>query len=141
MNKIEIYTDGSCYPNPNGNGGYSFVVVENEEEIHSYGRGTKLTTNNRMEMQAIIDALYFCKQENILEEVTIYTDSRYCASGYKNWMYRWKQSNWKNNNVLNQDLWEELYELRGAKIVWVKGHDNNKWNDKADELADYKRYI
>jgi len=141
---IEIYTDGSCYPNDGtGNGGYSFVVVEDNELVHKYSRKESPTTSNRMEIQAIIDAIYFIEEELQGEDVVIYSDSKYCVRGYNDWIYKWNNRNWKTSmggNVQNQDLWKELYKLKGYKLKWVKGHAENQWNNLADELASYKNY-
>lgn len=141
---IEIYTDGSCYPNDGtGNGGYSFVVVEDNALIHEYCRKESPTTSNRMEIQAIIDAIYFIQEELQGEDVVIYSDSKYCVRGYNDWIYKWNSRSWKTSmggNVQNQDLWKELYELKGYTLKWVKGHAENQWNNLADELASYKNY-
>lgn len=139
---IEIYTDGSCFPNDGtGKGGYAFIVVEDNNLVHQYSRKQTPTTNNRMELQAIIDAINFIEQEVPNEKVIIFSDSKYCVNGYNKWMYSWQRYGWRTSmggKVKNQDLWEELFELNNYNVKWVKGHSDNKWNELADQLADYK---
>ena len=119
----KIYTDGSCLKNPNGPGGWSFCLLENDEEWCVCG-GESSTTNNRMEMQAVIEALTFVHNK----EYTIYTDSKLvmnCAQGI-----------WKRKS--NLDLWKEYDRVsKNKKLqwVWVKGHDGNKYNEIVDKLA------
>lgn len=140
-NKIEIYTDGSSLGNP-GPGGWGFVVVQNEKIVKEVGGGESNTTNNRMELQAAIEALKFISKNN-LKDVTIYADSAYVLGGITTWIHGWEKNGWKTANkkpVLNQELWQELVSLeRGLsmKINWqkVKGHSGHVYNDKADEIA------
>lgn len=141
MEKVEIYTDGSCYPNDGtGRGGWSYVVTENNQEVDCDSGGENPSTNNRMELIAIIKAMEFCIEYVPHNNIIIYTDSMYCKNGYNSWMYKWKRYGWTNSGgeVKNRDLWEKMYELRGFELKWVKGHAENKWNQKADELASYK---
>lgn len=156
MNKnIEIYTDGSSLGNP-GPGGWGVVILipnqnNNDLKVESenlntveLGGGEKNTTNNRMELQAVIEALkYLSARKDLAENVTIYADSSYVLGGVTNWIFGWEKNGWKTANkkpVLNQELWKELImrvrEFKG-KITWqkVKGHSGHIYNDKADEIA------
>lgn len=139
--KIEIYTDGSSLGNP-GPGGWGVVVVEDNKIVKEIGGGDKNTTNNRMELKAVIEALRFV-YENKLEDVNIFADSAYVLGGVTTWIYGWEKNGWKTANkkpVLNQELWQELISLERSlkiKINWqkVKGHSGHIYNDKADEIA------
>lgn len=134
--KIEIYTDGACLGNP-GRGGYGAILMYKEHKKEISG-SEKETTNNRMEMRAVIEALRALKKSS---EVVIYTDSKYVMEGITNWIQSWKKNNWRNANrkpVKNSDLWQELDdEVAKHKIewIWVKGHAGNHYNELVDELA------
>ena len=136
MSKIEIYTDGACSGNP-GPGGWGVLMKWNGHEKELCG-GEPETTNNRMEMQAVIEALKALKKTS---EVTIYTDSKYVMQGITEWIEGWKAKNWKTaakKPVKNVDLWQEIDSLvntHTVNFVWVKGHDGNPGNERADELA------
>lgn len=133
MPNITIYTDGSALGNP-GPGGYGIVLMSGQyrKEI---AQGYKLTTNNRMELLAVIVALETLKVDN--SDVTIYSDSKYVIDAIeKKWVYSWKQKNFKNKK--NPDLWLrflKIYEKHNVKFVWVKGHSNVKENEVCDKLA------
>jgi ribonuclease HI len=142
---IEIYTDGSSLGNPGPGGWGVFVVKKEDEGIREdieLGGGEKETTNNRMELKAVIEALKFIKENNF-KEVTIYADSAYVLGGVTTWIKGWEKNGWKTANkkpVLNQDLWKELINLVrevNTKINWqkVKGHSGHIYNDKADSIA------
>lgn len=134
--KIIIYTDGACLGNP-GNGGYGAILIykEYQKEISGF---EKETTNNRMEMRAVIEALRSVKKPI---EIEIYTDSKYVMDGITSWIKSWKQNNWRNANrkpVKNSDLWKMLdEEVVKHKITWnwVKGHAGNHYNELVDKLA------
>lgn len=137
MKKIEIYTDGACSGNP-GKGGWGAVLVygNNEKEICG---GAAETTNNRMELTAVIEALAALKEPC---EVKLTTDSKYvCDSINKGWVYSWKQNGWKKADkkpALNVDLWEKLLtllETHKVEFVWVKGHNGHPYNERCDKLA------
>ncbi|MBI1301474.1 MAG: ribonuclease HI [Alphaproteobacteria bacterium] len=136
MPKIEIYTDGACSGNP-GPGGWG-VLLKSGGHIKELFGGEEETTNNRMEMQAVIEALKALKKPS---EVKLYTDSKYVLQGITEWLPGWKTKNWKTaakKPVKNQDLWQEIDSLVQKHIVefvWVKGHDGNPGNERADELA------
>lgn len=133
---IEIYTDGACSGNP-GPGGWGVLLMWNGHEKELCG-GEMETTNNRMEMMAVIEALKALKKSS---DVTLYTDSKYVMDGITQWMDGWKAKGWKTaakKPVKNQDLWQEidvLVEQHNVKFVWVKGHAGDPGNERADELA------
>ena len=137
MSKITIYTDGACSGNP-GIGGWGAILLYQEHRKEIYG-GDKYTTNNKMELTAVIEALSVLKKENC--DIEIYTDSQYVKKGITEWLFNWKKNNWKNSKkqeVLNRDLWEKLDILTSKHKIewfWVKGHNNDELNERADELA------
>ena len=133
---IKIYTDGACKGNP-GVGGWGAIIMQDEKNIELFG-GENETTNNRMELMAVIMAL---KEISSNLELTIYTDSTYVQKGISEWIKNWKVNNWRSSSkkpVKNKDLWIELDETVGSRKInweWVKGHAGNEGNEKADELA------
>ena len=133
---IKIYTDGACKGNP-GVGGWGAIIMQDEKNIELFG-GENETTNNRMELMAVIMAL---KEISSNLELTIYTDSTYVQKGISEWIKTWKVNNWRSSSkkpVKNKDLWIELDEAVGSRKInweWVKGHAGNEGNEKADELA------
>lgn len=135
-NKVIIYTDGACSGNP-GKGGWGAILIfrEKKKEISGY---SALTTNNKMELQAVIEALNLLKRKCNVE---LWTDSNYVKSGITEWIYNWKKHNWKNSkkeSVKNQDLWEKLDKLNNLHNIqwnWIKGHAENELNNRVDELA------
>ena len=141
MKKIEIYTDGACSGNP-GVGGWGAVLIYNGNKKEIFG-GEKYTTNNKMELTAVIKSLESLKEPC---EIDLYTDSTYVKNGITEWIYSWKKNGWKNSKkeeVKNKDLWQTLDLLtRQHKInwFWVKGHANNEMNNRADELARMEVY-
>jgi len=132
---IKIYTDGACSGNP-GRGGWAAIIIKGDNIEKISGRSEN-TTNNRMELIAVISALKFTKDQNL----EIYTDSKYTKDGIEKWIINWKKNGWKTANkqdVKNKDLWIELDLLAQQKKIkwnWVKGHSENKYNNMADELA------
>ena len=137
MSKIvEIYTDGACSGNP-GPGGWGALLRYNGHEKELCG-GEEETTNNRMEMMAVIKAL---EALNKSSKVNIYTDSKYVMDGITKWMEGWKDRGWKTaakKPVKNKDLWQEIDQAVGKHVVefeWVKGHAGHLDNERADELA------
>lgn len=137
MKNITIYTDGSCLGNP-GNGGWGTIIVDNGKEVALSG-GEANTTNNRMELTAVINGLKYLEKPSI---VKLYSDSKYiCDAVNKGWVYAWKSKNWKKADgkpALNVDLWEVILELiakHDVVFIWVKGHNGNKYNEKCDKLA------
>ena len=137
MQKVTIYTDGACSGNP-GPGGWAAVLISNDLKKEISG-GDKNTTNNIMELTAIIEGLKALKFEC---EVEIYSDSSYCVNAFnQGWIYNWMKKGWKTasgDEVKNQDLWQELYDLtKKHKVTFnkVKGHSDVELNNRCDELA------
>ena len=130
---IIIYTDGSAKGNP-GNGGYGIVMMSGSYR-KELKQGFKLTTNNRMELLAVIIALESVKKEN--SEITIYSDSKYVIDSVeKKWVFGWEKK--KFNKKKNPDLWIrflKIYRMQKVSFIWVKGHANNKENERCDFLA------
>ncbi|MCI8486752.1 MAG: ribonuclease HI [Clostridia bacterium] len=137
MEEVTIYTDGACSGNP-GPGGWGTILMFKDvsKEISGY---SKNTTNNIMEISAVIEGLkllkYPCK-------VNLYSDSAYVVNAFnQGWIYNWVKKNWKtagNTDVKNKELWQELYNLtktHEVKFIKVKGHSDNKFNNRCDELA------
>ena len=135
-NTIKIFTDGACKGNP-GLGGWGALIIENGKEKEIYG-GSFNTTNNKMELTATIEALKFYKDPKTIE---LYTDSNYLRQGITEWIVNWKSNNWRTASkkpVANRDLWIEVDGLSSALNIewnWVKAHNGDKYNERADKLA------
>ncbi|MEG1845273.1 MAG: ribonuclease HI [Oscillospiraceae bacterium] len=134
---VEIYTDGACSGNP-GPGGWGTILRCGDKEKELSG-GSADTTNNKMELTAVIEGLKALKKPC---SVRLFTDSKYVADGLtKGWAKSWKANNWKKKDgkmALNIDLWDELlkvYEIHEVEIVWVKGHAGHPENERCDVLA------
>lgn len=137
MKKVSIYTDGACSGNP-GPGGWGAILIYGEEKKELSG-GHADTTNNRMELMGVISAMENLK---IPCQVTLYTDSQYIVNAVnKGWAKKWKANGWmrsKKDAAKNPDLWERLLallEIHDTTFVWVKGHAENQYNNRCDELA------
>ena len=136
MEQIEIYTDGACKGNP-GPGGWGALLRSGEHEKEIFG-GERHTTNNRMEITAVIESLKLVKKKS---KVCIYTDSTYVKDGISSWIKQWKINGWKTaakKPVKNEELWKELDLLvsqHQIEWVWVKGHAGDEGNERADALA------
>ena len=136
MKKVQIFTDGACKGNP-GPGGWAALLRNGttEKEIHG---GEPETTNNRMELTAVIEALRALKQPC---DVELHSDSKYVIDGITQWIHGWKKRGWKNASkdpVKNQDLWQMLdQETSRHKISWhwVRGHDGHYENERVDDIA------
>jgi len=133
---VEIYADGACKGNP-GRGGWGAILSANGKKKELFG-GEPATTNNRMELMAVIRALESLKRPC---SVTLYTDSQYVQKGISEWIHAWKRRGWKTAGrqpVKNEDLWRRLDDAqKGHRIDWrwVRGHDGNAGNERADALA------
>ena len=137
MKQITIYTDGACSGNP-GPGGWAAILEYNGREKELSG-GEAHTTNNRMELTAVIESLKALKEDC---EVDLYSDSKYVIDALeKGWVYNWRRKNWVKSDkkpALNSDLWEALLgemARHKVKLHWVKGHASNPKNNRCDELA------
>jgi len=137
VKKLQIYTDGACSGNP-GPGGWAAVLLFGDaiKEISGYEPDT---TNNRMELQAVIEGLRAVKRDVPTE---VHSDSSYFVNAVtKGWLDGWRRNGWRTSDkkdVKNRDLWEEfitLHEKINPQYFWVKGHADNKWNNRCDELA------
>ncbi|HZK17383.1 MAG: ribonuclease HI [Anaerolineaceae bacterium] len=133
--EVEIYTDGACSGNP-GPGGWAAILRYGDQEKEISG-GEKETTNNRMEVQAALEAL---RALNRPSRIRFHTDSAYLLNGATSWLKDWKRRDWKRKHgqLQNVDLWKEMdFELARHQIdwVWVKGHAGNPMNERVDELA------
>jgi len=130
---VTIYTDGASRGNP-GPGGYGIVLMSGEH-FREISAGYRLTTNNRMELLAVIVALETLKKEG--SDVTVYTDSQYVVNAVtKGWLNDWVKKRFKGKK--NQDLWMrflQIYPKHKVNFIWIKGHNDNPWNERCDQLA------
>ena len=137
LHSVAIYTDGGCRPNP-GPGAWAAILRYKDHEKAISGKSNSRTTNNRMELQAAIEALKNLKQSC---SVTIYTDSQYLRQGITEWLPRWLENGWRNSQrkpIKNQDLWKELNEATSQHQLnweWVAGHSGNSHNESAHSLV------
>jgi ribonuclease HI len=137
MKEVEIYTDGACSGNP-GPGGWGAVLIYQGRVKELYG-GEQHTTNQRMELQAAIEAMQALKEPCA---VKLYSDSAYMVNCFQQgWYHNWLKNGWKNSkgkDVENKDLWQQLLQLlkiHQVQFIKVKGHADNEWNNRCDELA------
>lgn len=137
MKKVEIFTDGACSGNP-GPGGYG-VILRSDDNIKELSAGYRQTTNNRMELRAVIAGLEALREKCT---VKVYSDSKYIVDAVRQgWARRWQRNNWyrnKNEKAMNPDLWQNLLELidqNQVEFIWVKGHAGHAENERCDELA------
>ncbi len=138
MKEITIYTDGACSGNP-GPGGWGAVLIYGTR-IKEISGGEENTTNQRMELTAVVEALRALKVKGW--DVVVYSDSAYVVNAFgQDWVSRWQKNGWKNSkkeDVANQDLWKTLLALMNknrVRLKKVKGHSGDKWNERCDELA------
>ncbi|MDB5920170.1 MAG: ribonuclease [Massilia sp.] len=136
MSKVEIFTDGACKGNP-GRGGWGALLTVDGHEKEIFG-GELNTTNNRMELRAVIEALTTLTRPC---EVVLHTDSQYVQKGISEWIHGWKKRGWKTaakEPVKNEDLWKALDAIQATHTVdwrWVRGHNGHPGNERADVLA------
>ncbi|QJC53653.1 ribonuclease HI [Paenibacillus albicereus] len=137
MKEVTVYTDGACSGNP-GPGGWAAVLFYGDKRKEISGAEPH-TTNNRMEIQAVIEALALLK---VPCRVKVHSDSAYVVNCFQNnWIRGWLRNGWKNSKgqpVENKELWQRLWDLMGThevSYVKVKGHSDNEWNNRCDELA------
>ena len=133
-----IYTDGACIGNP-GPGGWAAIIFNKKNGARIKKVGSELTTtNNRMEIVAIIEALKSIPENS---KIDVFSDSKYVINGIKSWILTWKKNNWIGSNkkvVKNKDLWILLDDISSKLEIrwnWVKGHDGDKYNEEVDKLA------
>lgn len=138
MKEITIYTDGACSGNP-GPGGWGAVLLWGDHHKEIYG-GEPETTNQRMEIKAVIEALKAVKVKGW--DISVHSDSAYVVNAFQQkWLDNWQKNGWKNSKkepVANQDLWQELLSLtrnNRVQLKKVKGHAGDEWNERCDELA------
>jgi len=135
-NIVEIYTDGACSGNP-GAGGWGAILLYKEHKKEISGSQAN-TTNNQMELKAVIEALKSLKKPS---QIIIYTDSVYVKDGITKWIINWRKNGYRNANkkpIKNLELWQELDSLNSLHQIeykWIKGHSGNKYNEIADQLA------
>ncbi|WP_457639960.1 ribonuclease HI [Persephonella sp.] len=136
MKKVQIYTDGSSLGNP-GPGGWCAVLRYNRHQKILKG-GKKHTTNNEMEIRAVLEGLKALKEPC---QVELYTDSKYVADALTDWIYRWEKNNWKNSSkkeVSHKEMWQELLKLlrtHNVSVNWVKAHSGHPENELCDKIA------
>jgi len=141
LDTIQIYTDGGCSGNP-GPGAWAYIIIDGENRLQDSG-SAPATTNNRMELRAVIEALKRIGGEAAAggRELEIYTDSRYVQQGISDWILRWEQNGWRTRAkkpVKNRELWQELRSLsRDLKVTWhwLAGHAGHCLNEECDRLV------
>ena len=147
------YVDGSCKNNGsiNSSGGFGVIEILDNNIIYEYQEFKTPTTNNEMELSAILHVLKkldkeknFCDNNFTIVPI-IYSDSSYCCNIINDWMYKWEKNNWlrsRNEEIKNLDIIKEIYNLKDlARVAKVKGHADNKWNNYVDELATGKKLL
>ena len=136
MKKVQIFTDGSSLGNPGPGGWCAILRYNNHQKILKGGK--KETTNNEMEIMAVLEGLKALKEPC---EVDLYTDSNYVVQAIKDWIYRWAKNDWKRSSkkeVAHRNMWEEIYRLlkiHKVKPIWVKAHSGHKENELCDRIA------
>ena len=141
MEDTIVFTDGGCSGNP-GPGGWAYVILAGGAVSERWG-AERVTTNNRMELSAVIAALQSILADPVLaaKRLTVYTDSQYVQKGISSWIASWKRNGWRTSAkepVKNQDLWQSLDSLSSRLTVdwrWVKGHAGNEYNERCDALT------
>lgn len=138
---LEIYTDGSCLGNP-GPGGWGVLIKTQDDQSLELSGYEMMTTNNKMELTAALEALKWVKHEcKTADKVTIFTDSTYVRDGITRWIHSWKMNNWrtaKKDPVKNRELWEQIDRLSNSLEVswqWIRAHQGHVENEHVDQLA------
>jgi ribonuclease HI len=142
MAKCKIYTDGGCRGNP-GIGAWAMAVYLNGKYMGQKSAHTQLTTNNQMELQALLEALKWLTNQSITEKVTVYSDSAYAVNGFNNWLNNWERRGWRtasHTEVKNVDQWKKISKLKSllenkVSVEHVKAHAGIEGNEKADWLC------
>ncbi|NPA51684.1 MAG: ribonuclease HI [Aquificae bacterium] len=136
MKKIKLYTDGSSLGNPGAGGWCALLKYKNHQKILKGGK--KHTTNNEMELKAVLEGLKAIKEP---AQVSIYTDSRYVANGITKWIHNWANNNWKNSkkkDIEHKHIWQNIYNLlktHKIDVTWIKAHSGHKENEICDTIA------
>ncbi|MEE9309214.1 MAG: ribonuclease HI [Spirochaetia bacterium] len=141
MRNIRIYTDGGCSGNP-GPGAWAYILLEGEGSSQG-SRFVQQTTNNRMELQAVIEALQKVHETSVWYslEIEVFTDSQYVKNGISDWIHTWVRNGWRTRSkkpVRNQDLWQELMRLTTPLKIrwhWLQGHAGDPYNEACDRLV------
>lgn len=140
---VEIYTDGG-YSIPRGVGGYGVVIVENNQVVTTLSEKITNATSNVAELKALLKALDISFERYKYKRVVIFSDSQYCVRGFNSWLKGWDMNNFTKHNgeeVKNKDLWVSIKEMKEKlpllKVEWVKGHNDNKYNELADSLTKF----
>ena len=141
LDKVALFTDGACRGNP-GPGSWAFMIQQSDGKLlYEAAACEKLTTNNKMELKAIIEGLEQIKKMNDKLDIFVYTDSKYAVDGIKSWMAGWKKRGWKKADKKTPEnliLWQKLDELNGELKIhlhWVKGHSGHPQNEYVDQMA------
>ena len=134
--EVKVYTDGACSGNP-GPGAFAYIIVDsNDSVLLQYSQGVENTTNNRMELMAVIMALKECCKQGY-DNVVVYSDAQYVVNAInKGWLIAWQNNNFKDKK--NVDLWKEFIVIQAqivAKFIWIKGHNRESFNEMCDLLA------
>lgn len=132
---IKIYTDGAALPTNPGRGGWSFIILENGQEIDRDSGGFRFTTNNRMEILAVLNSLYALNEGYKDHKIRIFCDSTYVVNGCNTWAENWVKTGARKSNM---DLWNQIVELKkeyDIELKWVRGHNGNHYNELCDEMA------
>ncbi|KAA0698548.1 ribonuclease HI [Neorhizobium sp. P12A] len=137
---LHVFADGTCHPNP-GAGGWAFVVYQNGNEIHHESGAASRTTNNRMELSAVLAALEWIGKNVTAETASLHSDSSYAVLGCNKWRKGWKKRAWRKGGaeIPNADLWKRLDEALAVtpiQLNWVRGHSGIRGNVRADRLAE-----
>lgn len=136
IKEFNIFTDGACKGNP-GKGAYSYIILEKDKIIFEYSEGFLKTTNNRMELMAIVNSLKYLKTKYENFKCNIFSDSKYVTDAFnKNWINNWIKKDFKK--VKNIDLWKEYIKTSinlDVKYIWVKGHNGIIFNEKCDKMS------